>query len=343
MTDERPRVGFLGVGWIGLHRLRSLVDSDRVRVAGFCDPSREARLQACALVPQARACASYDDLLELQPDGVVIATPSGLHAAQCVRALHRGIAVFCQKPLACSYAETRVVLQAARRADRLLRVDLSYRHVQALQALRAAVQAGDIGRVYAADLTFHNAYGPNQAWAQQQELAGGGCLIDLGVHLLDAAFWIFGAQPVVSATSRLYSQGQLLPIPTGEVEDYAACELHLADGLGLSLRCSWRSSFGTHARIGVHLFGERGGLAFENLDGSFFDFTTHRFRGSGSEFLAGPPDDWGGRAICAWAKELAESPRFRPADDLLPVAWALDALYGRAQPTPEPSTKVGVA
>jgi predicted dehydrogenase len=334
-NDTRPRVGFLGLGWIGLQRLRSLVDGQRVQVVGVCDPSGPAREQACALVPQARPCEGYDELLDLQPDGVVIATPSGLHAQQCVRALRRGMAVFCQKPLACSYAETRAVIEAARGADRLLRVDFCYRHVQALQRLREAVRAGDIGRVYAGDLFFHNAYGPNQARTHKQALTGGGCLIDLGVHLIDAAFWIFGSQPILTASSRLYAQGRLLNLPTNEVEDFASCELPLANGLALSLRCSWRTSFGTHARIGIRLFGERGGLAFENLDGSFFDFACHRFRGSESERLAGPPDDWGGRAIAAWADELASSPRFRSIDELLSVAWALDTLYGR--PIAEPA------
>ncbi len=330
MSDEsRPRVVFLGVGWIGLQRLRSLVDAQRVQVTGFCDPSPEARERTLALVPHARACDSYDELLALRPDGVVIATPSGLHVPHCLRALQQGMAVFCQKPLACSHADTHAVVAAAHQADRLLRVDYCYRQVNALQALRDSVRAGDIGRVYAAELVFHNAYGPNQAWAQQQALAGGGCLVDLGVHLIDAAFWIFGAQPIAAVTSRLYTQGRLLDLPSPQVEDFASCELHLADGLNLSLRCSWRSSFGTHARIGVRLFGEQGGLSFENLDGSFFDFACHRFHGPSSEQLAGPPDDWGGRAVLSWANELAESPRFRPVDDLLPVAEALDALYGR--------------
>lgn len=343
--DSRPRVGFLGVGWIGLHRLRSLVESQKVQVVGVCDPNREARALACGLAPQAHACESYDELLDLQPEGVVIATPTGLHAQQCLRALERRIAVFCQKPLAGSYTETRAVVEAARNADRLLRVDFCYRHVKALQALREAVRTGEIGRVYAAELFFHNAYGPNQAWAQQQATAGGGCLIDLGVHLIDAAFWIFSSQPVSRVSARLYAQGRLLSLPTTEVEDFAACDLHLADGLGLSLRCSWRSSLGTHAQIGIRLFGERGGLAFENVEGSFFDFACHLFRGSGSERLAGPPDDWCGGAITAWADELATSPGFRPLDDLLPVAWALDTLYGRAPSfsIPEPSAEARVA
>lgn len=343
--DTRPKVGFLGVGWIGLHRLRSLVESQKVQVVAVCDPNREARALACGLAPQARPCEDYDELLDQRPDGVVIATPSGLHAQQCLRALQRRVAVFCQKPLAGSYAETRAVVEAARDADRLLRVDFCYRHIKALQVLREAVRAGDIGRVYAAELVFHNAYGPNQAWAQQHALAGGGCLVDLGVHLLDAAFWIFAAHPVSAVSSRLYLQGRQLTLPTTEVEDFAACDLHLADGLGLSLRCSWRSSFGTHAQIAVRLFGERGGLAFENVDGSFFDFACHRFHGSGRELLAGPPDDWAGGAITAWADELATSPRFRSVDDLLQVAWALDTLYGRAPSfsVPELSPEARVA
>ena len=73
-----------------------------------------------------------------------------------------------------------------------------------------------------------------------------------------------------------------------------------------------------------------GGAALRNLGGSFYDFEARRFHGTGSEVLAGPPDDWGGRAAADWARQLAQSRRFDPqAERLVDVARVLDRIYGR--------------
>src|SRR5690606_4534507 len=123
---------------------------------------------------------SIEALLEADLDGVVVATPSALHAEQSIRALERGMAVFCQKPLGRTAAETRRVVDAARGADLLLGVDFSYRHTAAVISLRDLVTAGSLGRIYAVDLTFHNAYGPDKEWFRDPALSGGGCVMDLG-------------------------------------------------------------------------------------------------------------------------------------------------------------------
>src|SRR5207253_8126891 len=133
-----------GVGWIGLNRLEALREAGAAEVAAFVDPAVE-------LAGVERA-GSLDELLEGELDGVVIATPSALHAEQAIAALERGLAVFCQKPLGRNAAETARVVEAARRADRLLGVDLSYRFTEAARRVRELVRSGDLGEIYAADL-----------------------------------------------------------------------------------------------------------------------------------------------------------------------------------------------
>jgi predicted dehydrogenase len=307
------------------------VAANLVDIPILADPNAEALQAAALLVPEARAVAKLEDLLALELDAVVIATPSGLHAAACQRAFERGLAVFCQKPLARNAAEVSSVIEAARNADRLLRVDFCYRHTRALAALREAVSSGSIGRVYAAELSFHNAYGPDKAWARDPELAGGGCLMDLGVHLVDAAFWVLGGAPVVKhAQALLYAGGQALTAASSAVEDFALGQLELQDSTALDIACSWQSSFGDQARIRIALQGTAGGAAFENVNGSFFDFSCERFFGTSREVLFRGTDDWGGRALVSFAEELVQSRRFRPDDQLLRVARALDGLYERS-------------
>jgi predicted dehydrogenase len=116
----RPRVGFLGVGWIGRHRMEAILATGAVEAVAIADPSPEMAAGAARLAPEARLAGGLDELLALGLDAVVIATPRALHAAQSIAALERGAAVFCQKPLGRTAAEAAAVVQAARAANRLL-------------------------------------------------------------------------------------------------------------------------------------------------------------------------------------------------------------------------------
>ena len=302
LTATRPRLGFLGVGWIGQSRLDAIAASGCATVEAIADPALPDALD------------TLEELFEADLDGVVIATPSALHAEQAVAALERGLAVFCQKPLGRTAEETHAVVEAARDADRLLGVDLSYRHVEAFRAARAAV--AEIGEVFAADLVFHNAYGPDKPWFYDPELAGGGCVIDLGVHLVDLAVWILDLEP-------REVRSRLVGVP---VEHWATAELD-----HVRLACSWNLHAGCDAVIRATFHGRDGGVEVRNVAGSFYDFTCERFTATARETLAAPRDDWSGRAAVAWARRLAAGERFDSAEaaEHVRVATILDRVYGR--------------
>ncbi|HSU20664.1 MAG TPA: Gfo/Idh/MocA family oxidoreductase [Variovorax sp.] len=327
---SRPRLGFLGVGWIGGHRLQAIADAGVAEIAAFCDAAPEGLARARAVAPQAAIAGSLDALIDLGLDGLVIATPSAMHAAQAEAALARGVAVFCQKPLARTAAETRRVLRAAERADRLLGVDFSYRHTEAMRRIRPLIRGGQLGRVYAVDLVFHNAYGPDKPWFRDVALSGGGCVIDLGSHLVDLALWTLGHPAVSGVSSRLHAQGVPLGPRPGVVEDHAVAQFDTADGAVVRLACSWNLAAGRDAVIEAVFHGTQGGAAMRNVNGSFVDFTAERFDGTRSTVLATPPDDWGGRAAVQWARQLAGGAGHDPAvAGVLQVAEVLDAIYGR--------------
>ncbi len=115
-------------------------------------------------------------------------------------------AVFCQKPLGRDGIEVRAVLAAARAADRLLGVDLSYRFTAGMVAIRDLVQRGELGAIFAVDLVFHNAYGPDKPWFYDRAELGGGCVIDLGVHLVDLALWVLGGDRARAISASLLEQ-----------------------------------------------------------------------------------------------------------------------------------------
>jgi predicted dehydrogenase len=218
------------------------------------------------------------------------------------------------------------VLDAARCANRLLGVDLSYRHTAAMQAIRERIRGGELGQVFAADLTFHNAYGPGAGWFWDPKLSGGGCLIDLGVHLVDVALWLFDFPAVSDARATLLRDGR--PARPDEVEDYAVAELKVGNGVTVRIACSWNLNAGEDAVIEASFFGTAGGAQMRNENGSFFDFSAELFKGRNSERISAPPDEWGGRAGAEWVRKLAAGGRFAGSTSgLLETASVLDRLY----------------
>ncbi|HEX4665732.1 MAG TPA: Gfo/Idh/MocA family oxidoreductase [Chthoniobacterales bacterium] len=326
-ATRKPRLGFLGVGWIGANRLAALAKSDLVEIAAVADPVADLVEKATAHAPEVMRFSRLEELLECGLDGVVIATPSAQHAAQSIAALERGFSVFCQKPLGRNRAEVERVIDAGRTADRLIGVDLSYRFTRALQSIRQLVRSGELGEVFAVDLVFHNAYGPDKSWFYDPAQSGGGCLIDLGIHLVDAALWILES-PIVRADGRLYCKGKRLKGRRDLCEDYATARLESAAGTILDLACSWNLHAGCDAVIEAACYGAEGGAAMRNLDGSFFHFTAERFTRTGRETLTEPSDDWMGRAALDWAQRLSQSARYdSEIERLLEVSAVLDSIY----------------
>lgn len=328
--------------------MQAVLDAGAADARVVADPLPATAAAVRLVAPDAAVVDTLEEALSLEPDGVVIATPSALHAEQALTALTAGFPVFCQKPLGRTAREAETVVAAARERDLLLGVDFAYRETRAGRRMRSLVRSGRLGRIYAARLAFHNAYGPDAAWYYDAALSGGGCLIDLGVHLVDLVLWLLGFPTVEGATGRLYAEGRLLEPPVdgaslgevgasyapgdlrarGHVETFAAATLHLDGGVSVQLECSWRLHAGRDAVIRADLYGTRAAASLRNVDGSFYDLTLDLLHATRSERVCGPPDAWPGRTLIAWARRLARGQGFDPAAlHLLDVCRVVDRLY----------------
>jgi predicted dehydrogenase len=306
-----PRLGFLGAGWIGRRRMDAVREAGAAAITGIADPALEDCL------------GSLDELLELELDGVVIATPSALHARQAIACLEQGLAVFCQKPLGRSADETAAVVDAARSADRLLGVDLTYRHSDALLRCRELVAGGEIGEIYAVDACFHNAYGPDKEWFYDPHLSGGGCVIDLGVHMVDLVRWVLDFPDAVAVHARVLHHGYR------PVEDYAVATIDLATGAVATLACSWNLPLGKPADLRLTFYGTSGAVAVRNQGSSYTACSCELWRGTTRERLVEAREGWEGGAVCAWAARVAEGAGFdEEAEQLVETARILDEIGG---------------
>ena len=269
-------------------------------------------------------------MLDLDLDGIVICTPSALHAQQCLECLEWGLPVFCQKPLARNAAETTAVVLEAQSQDCLLDVDLCYRQLAAVEAIMDLAGSGALGDLYAARLTFHNAGGPDQSWFHDPRISGGGCVIDLGTHLVDLAVRVIGS-PVASVESACFASGERSrAADRGQVEDYATARLRLESGAMVDLACSWNTALGQDAVIEADFFGTRGGARLRNVGGSFYDFMAVPCQGTRSRVLVEPPTTGAPRALASWARRLGQGAGFDcEAWDLVHLARVIDEIYGR--------------
>ena len=115
-----------------------VIESGAAQVVAVADTDPEAARTA-ATESGAEIAHDMGALCRMPIDGIMIATPSAMHAEQAITALRAGKSVFCQKPLARSAAETAAVIAAARGSGRLLGVDFSYRHVGGVPQMRELV------------------------------------------------------------------------------------------------------------------------------------------------------------------------------------------------------------
>jgi predicted dehydrogenase len=330
LTDKKIRVAFLGVGWIGCNRMESLIKTNIIDPVFIADTSDENAFAAAKLAPSAKIIQTLDDIDKSSIDGVVIATPSGQHFSQVMDALDNNLHVFCQKPLARTKQEIYALVTKAKEFNRVLWVDMSYRYTQAMQIIKQYVTKEKIGKIYAIDTVFHNAYGPDKSWSYDPQLSGGGCVIDLGIHLIDLVLWTLDFPGVEKVNSTLFSKGKRIFGRHNGTEDYACSTMNFVNGVVVNMACSWNMSAGSDAVIGFTIYGTEGALSMKNHNGSFYDFDIYHHKSKNTECLCQENGAWGGKAAVDWAEQVAYSGQYNhKAEQFVRVGEVIDSIYNQ--------------
>jgi predicted dehydrogenase len=204
---------------------------------------------------------------------VSIAVPNALHAPVTIAALQAGKHVLVEKPLARTAAEGQAMLDAAQAAGKILMISFNHRQRTDVQWLHEYVEAGGLGRIYYAKAYWMRRKGiPGLgSWFVNKEQAGGGPLIDLGVHILDIAMFLIGEPKPLAVSANTYAEfgprglkGWEAKKSTGqsvnyEVEDLATAFIRLEGGATLLLEASWATHSSAGDDYGVVLYGTEGG------------------------------------------------------------------------------------
>ncbi|HOG45880.1 MAG TPA: Gfo/Idh/MocA family oxidoreductase [Anaerolineae bacterium] len=273
------RVGVIGAGTVAAGHLRTYARHPGVTLVAVSDVSHERLAWAAREFDLARAFTDYRQLLAL-PDvqAVSVCLPNWLHATVTIEALHAGKHVLCEKPPALTAADAQRMAEAAAASGRTLMICFNYRYRNDTRFVKRVVAAGALGSVYYAKASWLRCAGipgPQGCWFNRKALAGGGPLIDLGVHLLDLSLWLLGHPRPRSVTASTYAvfgpRGQHFfegtPAPCGEpfeVEDLASAFIRLDNGATLLVETSWA----LHTTPGrdeytLQLYGDRGGAELD--------------------------------------------------------------------------------
>ena len=197
MTREL-KVGVIGAGhWATEAHIPGFQACEGVAVVAVSDIEAERAARAAQALGVPRAYASAEEMLAAETlDAVSIVTPDDTHAGYALAAMARGIAVLCEKPLARTAKEALALADRAEQAGVVNKVGFTMRYTPSLLYLRELVEQGFFGELYLFQCFIQNAQflDPQKPrhWKMTMEHAGGGVIVEYGIHMLDIARLLVG-------------------------------------------------------------------------------------------------------------------------------------------------------
>lgn len=341
---DKVRIGIIGTGSISQVHIDAYLKNPAVEIVGLCDINEERVKSVGARIGVDNCFTNADDLLKLELDGVSICTWNNSHAELSIKALEAGCHVLCEKPAAMNAAQATQMQEAARRTGKFLQIGFVRRFSSHVEMFKYFQEQGLMGELYYANAKCVRRCGNPGGWFADKSRSGGGPLIDLGVHMVDLAWYLAGKPEPLAVSAVTFdrigmrknikgydwyrSADQDMDIST--VEDQAVALIRFAGGFTLNLDVSFDLHI-KHDVLEANFYGNRGGFAlFPKAE---------FFTGFGPYLMDLEPkvkgEDFGGmfqREInhfvnCIQGKEECIS----TIDDGLVVMRILDAVYASAE------------
>lgn len=182
------RVGIIGFGKMGQIRAAAAEKIPDVRVVKVFDQVYEPETD------YPKAANAEEILTDPDIDVVFVCMPNWFNKPYTIAALNNGKHVFCEKPPAFNAAEVREIQEAETASRKTLMYGFNHRQHLAVIRMKTLVESGDLGKI----LWMRGRYGKSvdadylKGWRSKRELAGGGILLDQGIHMLDLFLHIGG-------------------------------------------------------------------------------------------------------------------------------------------------------
>lgn len=277
MDRRDTKTAIVGLGNIGQYHAERLLDLG-VPLVGGMDVAAEARRRFA----RRYGVETYEDHEELYDavDAVIVTTPNRYHEQYAVAAFERDLHVLLEKPLAHTPASAERIVGAARESDAYGMVGFNNRFANTVKIITERIASGDLGTVTHVEANYVRRRGiPGRgSWFTRQGIAGGGALIDLGVHAIDLALYLleYPAVEDVSGITRShfgaredYAYLEMWSEDAGpagfDVDDSASAFIRCGDDRSVSLEVAWATNRPTSHEFVVH--GTKSAATFDLLEG----------------------------------------------------------------------------
>ncbi len=280
------KIGIVGTGSIAnAAHIPAYLKNPHVDIVAIAETDPEIRAGARDTLTEktGHPVSTFTNAIELfasgEVDAVSIATPNRSHVELAAAAVESGHHVLLEKPMAFTLEDADRLRAAAESSDRVVMIGQSHRYRDDVTALKRFADAGALGHVYHAEARLVRRRGTPTGWFTDQAWAGGGPLMDIGVHALDLAWWLMGKPEPVRASGRLtraigadpvdFSGRWRAKMPHNQdnaiysTEDFATALIRFQDGATLSLTVSWTSNGPQDESLKVNVYGDQGGLQLE--------------------------------------------------------------------------------
>jgi predicted dehydrogenase len=246
-TLSSINVGVVGLGWPGERHAEAITVSSLATVHSACDLNDE-RLRAFAATFEPRnTFTSYDEML-MDPDldAVVINLPNSLHYPCSLKALQAGKHVLCEKPPTMNAKQMRTLHEEAQKRGLIYYFGRQMRFSPAMQTAKRLVAERRLGEIYFSETLWVRSRGTPtgvDGWFTDRSKAGGGVVIDLGVHAIDTAWYLMGTPQPRTVSAQTYQKfPQFVKDSTFDVEDNAYGMIRFANGATLLFKASWAAN-----------------------------------------------------------------------------------------------------
>ena len=268
------KIGIIGAGKIAYEHAEKIQEHPRAELAAVAEINENRRDEFKRFFNLPRAYADARELIENDEiDGVTIALPNVYHAATAIASLDAGKHVLLEKPMAMNYAEAEAIAGSAKKNKKILMLGMNQRFVEESQTIKILIGRGELGDIYHAKAFWlrRNGIPKFGTWFCHKKIAGGGALLDLGVHLLDLCLFLMDNFEPVSVTGATYTRFGNRGLGEGgwgmsdpekgafDVDDFATALIKFRNGATVSMDVSWAIHQRERRQHNVQLFGTAGG------------------------------------------------------------------------------------
>jgi predicted dehydrogenase len=278
MDNRKLRYGLIGAGSNAERKhLNNYKSLPNIELVSVCDVNIESAKRLAEKYHIPKVYSNYEDMLNSEDlDLVSVCTPNYLHAEISIYSLLKGVNVHCEKPLAINANEAKRIVEAKNKSRKKLMVGLNNRFTNEAIFLKKYIDEGFLGDIYKVNAGWIRRSGiPGRGtWFTNKDMAGGGVMIDLGVHYLDLALFLMGMpEPSYIAGSTYHHFDQTTTRnrngykgnPNGifNVEDTATGLVGLKNGATINFEFSWASNI-ENDKTFIEILGTKGGATLIN-------------------------------------------------------------------------------